>query len=153
MLRQHRLDFFAQQAGQNRRAAAGRDRDHQRRTIDNRRHNGAGLLRRVHQITEDTARFGGLRDLLIHRVVIGGGDHQPALIQPGVLERARNQRQLAAIGPLLERRGKAQCADMQIGAGGQQQPRFALGDIAAAYQQTALALQATKKGKVVHSAS
>lgn len=46
-----------------------------------------------------------------------------------------------------------QRADVQIGAGREQQARFAFSNFAAAHQQTTFALQAAKKGKVVHRAS
>ncbi len=41
----------------------------------------AGLARGIHHVTEDTPRFGCVADLLVHRLIIGSGDGQPAGVQ------------------------------------------------------------------------
>lgn len=65
--------FSRSRRAQNGRAAAGRYRNHQRRTVNDRRHDKAGFLRGIHHVTEDAARFTGVADALIHFIVIRGG--------------------------------------------------------------------------------
>ena len=77
MLGQQGFEFFPQQAGQHRGLAAGGDGHHQRRAVDDRRHDEAGAFRVIHHVGEDPRLIGALVDQGVHLAPIGGGHHQP----------------------------------------------------------------------------
>ena len=73
---EQRLDALAGEACQHRRGAAARDRDHQRRAIDDGRDDEAGALGIVDDVAEQVAGTSRRRDALVQRDVVGSGHHQ-----------------------------------------------------------------------------
>ena len=116
VLRQHGLQLFPQQAGENRRASAGRYRNHQRRAVDNRRHDKAGLFRRIHHVAEDSAHFAGVADALVHFIIIRRGNRQPAGIEQRFIKLTLFQREHPFLGPDLKLWGEGEGVDGEPGA-------------------------------------
>ncbi|MOA16480.1 hypothetical protein D3C78_1366970 [compost metagenome] len=69
------------QARQHRRVATAGHRDHQRRTIDDRREDHAAQRRRIHHVDRHATPMSILGDLRIQRLVVGGGNDQPATVE------------------------------------------------------------------------
>ena len=116
VLRQQGFQFFPQQTRENRRTSPGRYRNHQRRAVDNRRHDKAGLFRRIHHVAEDTARFAGVAHALVHFIVIRRGNGQPAGVQQGFIKRTLFQREHPFLGPNLKLGGEGKGIHGQAGA-------------------------------------
>ncbi|MNO93190.1 hypothetical protein D3C76_847870 [compost metagenome] len=153
MLRQQGFEFFPQQAGQHRGLAAGGDGHHQRRAVDDGRHDEAGACRVVHHIGKDPRLIRALVDQGVHLAPIGGGHHQPLARQ--LLRREFTGQPLdAAVGSQFRQLGVELGRDYcELGTGIQQQARLALRYLAAADQQHGFVVESAKDGQVVHGAS
>ena len=141
--------------------AAARDRDHQRRAIDDRGHDEAGELGIVDDVDEDlpiTCRRG---DLGVHRGNAGGGDHQCSAVELRGVERKRppvdGALAIASLTLVCRRRQALLEPFGQFGSDQfdartrlQQQPHLALGDFSAADDEHALAAQVRKQWEIAH---
>ncbi len=153
LLREKLEALLPQHLGQHRGLAAGGDGHHQRRAVDDRRHDEAGAFRVVHHVGKDPRLIRALVNQRIHLAPIGGGHYQP-------LARQLRRREFtgqpldAAVGSQFRQLGvelgRYYC---ELGTGIQQQTRLALRYLAAADQQHGFVVESAKDGQVVHGAS
>ena len=142
--RDRRLDPAAQVAGQRGGAAAGADRDGDRRAVDDRRHDEIGQRGTIHRVDQHAGRARRLRDF---GGIVQRDDAEPRAGEVGGLEGARMERELAFVGHRLELVAWRLGDRVNVGAAGEQQADFCQRRVAAADHQHALAGQAEEDGE------
>ena len=146
---QQRFDQHAQLARQHRRCARSRDRDLQRRAVDDRRHDERRQGGVVGDIHRDTQRARGGGHGFVYRRIVGRGDGDLGADQVAGLEALRLVAQRADQGELGEPRAKLGRDHRDLRPRAQQRFRLERGNRSAADDDAALAAQVEKGGKVV----
>ncbi|CAM5189901.1 hypothetical protein CDEN61S_02678 [Castellaniella denitrificans] len=149
---EHRFDALAQAPGDHGRGAARGDGDGERRPVHDGRHLDAGQFRIVHDVAEQAAGRGGVRDPPVLRAVAGGRYGQPGLVQQGRVEFPQAQLDLAGLGARQHLGMACAGADDDPGARRAQQGDLALGHQAGPHDDDRAALQVGEQREVVHAA-
>ncbi len=147
---EHGFDPRAHGGREHGRDAAARDRDQQRRAVDDRRQDEARTRAVVGDVDRNARRAGGLRDRLVGGFVVGRGEHDACPGNVPRLEFARMPGELAALRLLGDLRAGSRCDDGDGRAGGAQQRKLARGHAAAADDERRRRLQVEEDGQVAH---
>ena len=147
------LDPLAHEAREHGRRALRRNRDHERRAIDDRRQDAGRELEVVDDVGDDAACLGRLRDRAVRRAIVRGGDREPGAVEVGRREGARAVLDAALRGGARERRCQSWRHEPDAGAGFGQQCELALRDAAAAHDDDESPAKVEEQGEVPHGRS
>src|SRR6185295_18851519 len=147
-----RLETLTQAACEDRRITATADGDHDRRAIDDRRHDEARQLAIVDDVHRNVTALGLTRDPGIDRMLVGCRDRQAHAVEMFGTKLGRDVRDFARCCSLREAGDKLGCNDPDLRGGSQQQIDLAFGDSTAADDEHRLVRETQKNGEVVHGA-
>ena len=146
------LQARAQDAGEDGRGTAGRDRRDQGRAIEDRGEDERAQRPPIHRVDRNAPLPGGRRDGACERLVVHRDDHEPHAVQVTVAKRSTVPRDTDPAGQLSQSRGEVGRHDDEPRAGPQQEPGLGLGRLRAADQQAGLAPDGEEDRQVVHGA-
>ncbi len=150
MLRQKDLDHGPQFAGEDGRRTTGRDGDHDRTPIDNRRRDEAAVGLVVDAVAKNAGSLGRFEHSPLDLRFSGRADHEPVALDVGCPKFTRVKTKPMLADELGECPAGFGRNNRNFGTRREQQARFSMRDVAAADDKAAPSLQIQERRKIVH---